>query len=80
MNKSDFNKFISEDTILDYFQRDGADIGYCVSELVKVFGLKRDTIRRKLESLVASGELKRTECKSSIVGYYLPEKEEGIYE
>ena len=80
MNKSDFNKFISEDTILDYFKRDGADMGYCASELVKVFGLKRNTIRRKLESLVGLGKLKRTGCKGQIVGYYLPEKEKDIYE
>lgn len=80
MEKSDFNKFVSEDTILDYFKRDGADMGYCVSELVKVFGLKKDTIRRKLGSLVALDKLKRTGCKGQVVGYYLPEKEKEIYE
>lgn len=79
MNKSDFNKFISDDVILDYFKRDGADMGYCVSELIKVFGLKRDMMRRKLENLVALKKLKRTECKSGIVGYYLPEKEKEIH-
>ena len=80
MNKSDFNKFISEDTILNYFKRDGADIGYNVNELCQHFKLKRDMMRRKLENLVALGKLKRTGCKGRIVGYFLPEKEREIYE
>ena len=80
MNKSEFQSFISEDTILDYFQRDGADIGYNVNELCQHSKLKRDMMRRKLESLVASGRLKRTGCKGRVIGYYLPENEEKIYE
>lgn len=78
MNKSEFQSFISEDTILNYFKRDGADIGYNVPELCQHFKLKRDMIRRKLENLVALKKLKRTECKNGIVGYYLPEKEGEI--
>lgn len=80
MNKSDFDKFISDDVILDYFKRAGADIGYNVNELCQHFKLKRDMMRRKLENLVASGRLKRTECKSGIIGYYLPANEKEIYE
>ena len=79
MKKSEFNKFVSDDIVLDYFKRNGADIGYNVNELCKVFGLKQSTMWKKLENLVALGKLTKTEYKGRKVGYYLPEKESEIY-